>query len=139
MNDVLLIAHLIGLMIGAGGGFSGGIIGRIAASAPPERAVALRSLGPVLARLSTAGLALMWLTGAIMVWTVYGGPDQLPPLFLAKLFFILTLTIAAITIELTYAEIKRGNVKAAARLPLLGPVAGLSSILAVVFAVLTFH
>jgi hypothetical protein len=39
---------------------------------------------------------------------------------------------------MTYAEVRRGNLAAAARLPKLGPVAGASSLLAVLLAVFTF-
>ena len=39
---------------------------------------------------------------------------------------------------MSYAEIRRGNMAAAARLPKLGPVAGVSALLAVLTAVFTF-
>jgi len=55
------------------------------------------------------------------------------------MIFVATLTIAAIAVHLTYGQIKSGNTAANARLQVLGPVAGLSSILAVIFAVLAFH
>ena len=41
-------------------------------------------------------------------------------------------------IHMTYAEIRKGNVAVAARLPKLGPMAGISALLAVLFAVLAF-
>jgi len=56
-----------------------------------------------------------------------------------KFVFVLSLTAAAITVELTYGQIKSGKVEAAKRLPVLGPIAGISSLLAVTFAVLAFH
>ena len=111
---------------------------RRAAGAPPDAARTLRGLGPMLANTSAVGLALMWVTGLVMVWSRWGGPGNLPGLFWVKAIFILTLTAAAIGTHLTYAEIGRGNVAAAARLPKLGPVAGLSAILAVLFAVYAF-
>jgi hypothetical protein len=39
---------------------------------------------------------------------------------------------------MTYGEVRRGNPAAAARLPKLGPVAGVSALLAVLAAVFTF-
>ncbi len=50
----------------------------------------------------------------------------------------MTLTAASIAVHMTYAEIRKGNVAAAARLPKLGPAAGLSALLAVFFAVFAF-
>ena len=138
-SDILLALHLIGLMMGAGGGFGSAITMRSAAKASPEQAAALRMLGPSFARFSTVGLVLMLLTGPALVSLKYGGFANMPQWFWVKLFFVTTLTVAAITVELTYGQVKRGDVKAAARLPVLGPIAGISSILAVIFAVLAFH
>ena len=138
MSQAVLFLHLVGLMLGAAGGFSSALIMRRAAGAPPDAARTLRGLGPMLANTSAAGLALMWVTGLVMVWSRWGGPGNLPGLFWVKAIFILTLTAAAIGTHLTYAEIGRGNTAAAARLPKLGPVAGLSALLAVLFAVYAF-
>jgi len=137
-NDILLTLHLIGLLLGAGAGFASALVMRRAAAATGEQAVALRGLGPPLARMSLIGLVLMWLTGLGLV-SLRGGFGALPPLFWVKFVFVATLTLAAIAIEVTYAQIKSGNAAAAARLPLLGPIAGISSLLAVLFAALTFH
>jgi hypothetical protein len=139
LTDILLALHLFGLMLGAGGGFGSMTVMRIAAARPPEQAAVLRSLGPSLGRLSTVGLVLMLVTGPALVSLKYDGFANMPAMFWIKLVFVTTLTLAAIMIELTYAQIKRGNMAAAARLPMFGPVAGLSSVLAVLFAVLAFH
>jgi hypothetical protein len=126
-------------MLGAGGGFGSMIVMRAAAKTAPEPAATLRTLGPAMARFSTFGLILMLLTGPALVSLKFGGFDNMPQMFWVKLIFVTTLTLAAIAVELTYGQVKRGNVEAAARLPMLGPIAGLSSILAVIFAVLAFH
>jgi hypothetical protein len=138
MNDFLLIVHFIGLMMGAAGGVGSMIVGRAALKATPDGAVALRALGPRLGHVSAAGIVLMWISGVIMVWSLYDGPGSLPTMFWVKFIFVLTLSAAAIVIELTYAQVKSGNRAAAARLPMVGPVAGLSALLAVIFAVIAF-
>jgi hypothetical protein len=139
MNDVLLIIHFIGLMLGAAGGIASAVVMRMAAKAGPEQAGALRSLGPRLAKLSVAGLVLLWLSGITLVWSKWDGIGSLPGIFWVKLVFVLTLTAATAGIELTYAQIKSGNFAAAARLPMIGPAAGLSAFLAVIFAVFAFQ
>jgi hypothetical protein len=74
-----------------------------------------------------------------MVWSFYGGPSNLPSLFWVKFVFTLTLTAAAIAIPATYAQIRRTrNGSLAKRVQVLGPVAGLSALLAALFAVLAF-
>ena len=137
--DVLLIVHFVGLMMGAGGGLGSTIAMGYSRTLPPEQAAVVRGLGPALAHLSTAGLVLMLLTGVTMLMNKYGGMAGMPMMFHIKLLFVTTLTLAAIFIEVTYAQVRKGNAKAAAMLPRLGPVAGISSLLAVTFAVLAFH
>lgn len=138
--DTLLILHFAGLMMGAGGGIGSTIAMRHALSLPPEQANVIRGVGPALARLSTAGLILMWVAGVALVFWKYNGDfASMPPMFWVKLFFVATLTIAVIMIEATYAQVKKGNVAAAARLPRFGPMAGISALLAMIFSVLAFH
>lgn len=139
MTDILLALHLIGLMMGAGGGFGSMITMRVAATRPPEQMPAFKSLGPVMARFSFIGLIVMWATGLALVFIKYGGFTALPQLFWLKFLFVTTLTIAAIAVEFTYGQIKSGNIAAAARLPVLGPISGMSSLLAVIVAVFVFH
>ena len=137
--DVLLIVHFAGLMMGAGGGIGSTIVMGYARSLPEEQAGVVRGAGPALARLSTAGLVLMLLTGGAMVQFKYGGFGAMPTMFWVKLVFVGTLTLAVILIEVTYSQVKKGNAAAAANLPRLGPLAGISALLAVVFAALAFH
>lgn len=137
--DILLIAHFLGLMMGAGGGLGSTIVMAYARALPPEQSGPVRGVGPSLARLSTTGLILLLLTGPAMVSMKYGGFSAMPTMFWIKLVFVGTLTLAAILIEVTYARVKKGDMKAAGLLPKLGPMAGISSVLAVIFAALAFH
>jgi hypothetical protein len=137
--DILLALHLIGLMMGAGGGFGGMIVQREAAKRPPEQAPVLRSLGPAMANFSAIGLVIMLTTGFALLFAKYNGLAGLPAMFWVKMVFVATLTLAAIGVNLSYRQLKAGNAAAASRLPVFGPMAGLSSLLAVIFAVLVFH
>ena len=138
MNDFILFLHFFGLMLGAAGGFGSALIMRRAMTAPAEQAQTLRSLGPMLANVSVVGLAFLWITGLILVWSKWNGIGSLPTLFWVKFIFVVTLTAAAIAIHMTYADVRKGNTAAAARLPKLGPIAGLSALLATFFAAFTF-
>ena len=137
--DILLALHLIGLMMGAGGGFGSMITQREAATRPPEQAAALKSLGPAMVRFSAIGLVIMLATGFALVFLKYQGFGDLPLTFWIKMLFVTTLTLASILVHMTYAKIKAGNVAAASRLAILGPISGMSSMLAVIFAVFAFH
>lgn len=140
MIDALLIFHFIGLMLGAGGGMGSAVAMGAANALPPEQAAPIRGIGPALVRMSLAGLVLMVGTGVALVVVKYSADwGAMPTMFHVKLLFVLTLTIAAVAMEMVYARVKKGDEKAAGLLPKLGPVAGVSSLLAVVFAVLAFH
>ena len=139
MNQVLLFLHFFGLMLGAAGGFASAIVMRRALTLPAEEAKVLRGLGPILANVSGIGLALLWATGLILVWSKWDGFASLPQIFWVKAIFILSLTVVTGLIHMTYGEIRKGNPAAAAKLPKLGPMAGVSALLAVLFAVVAFN
>ena len=138
--DILLILHFVGLMLGAGGGIGSTVVMRHALSLPPEQGDIIRSTGPALATMSIAGLVLMLLSGFSLLAIKYEfALASMTPMFWIKMVFVTTLTIASVMIQLTYRDVKRGNTAVAARLPGLGPMAGISALLAVLFAVLAFH
>ncbi len=140
MNAFILFLHFVGLMIAAAGGLATGIIMRRAASMPPEQAKTVRGLGPLLAHVAGLGLVVLWVTGIIMVWSHWNGLGSLPSLFWVKLVFVVIVTIVTGLIHRTYAEIRRtGNAGLASRLAKLGPVSGVASLLAVLFAVYAFN
>jgi len=138
MYELSLALHFIGLTLGVGSGFASGVVMSRMKAAAPEHVAALKQLGPVLSRMSSAGLVLMWLSGGALVWQ-RGGVEALPPAFWLKFAFVAALTIVVALIEMTYAQVKSGNAAAAARLSMLGPLAGASSILALICAVIAFR
>lgn len=124
MTDFVLAAHIIGLMMGAGGGFGSMISQREALKRPADQAAVLRSIGPALANFSMIGLILMWVSGLALVFLKYGGFAGLPQMFWVKFIFISTLTFGAIATHVSYGQLKGGNTAAAARLPIFGQIAG---------------
>jgi hypothetical protein len=81
---------------------------------------------------------LLWASGLVLVWSKWDGLASLPQMFWVKAIFIASLTIVSVLINMTYAQIGKGNMAVASRLPKLGPLAGISALLAVLFAVLAF-
>ena len=137
MNQVLLFLHFVGLMLGATGGFGSALVMRRALAAGPEAAGVLRGLGPMLANVSGTGVALMWASGLVMVWSRWGGPGNLPQLLLAEDG---ARPVADGGGGGDPPDLWRDRAAASrrrlARLPKLGPVAGVSALLAVLTAVL---
>ena len=88
---------------------------------------------------SAVGLAILWLTGPLLVITKWeGGFAALPALFDVKMVFAVLLTLAVGAIHWVYGEIRKGRRERASLLPRLGPAAGIASLLTVLFAVLAF-
>jgi hypothetical protein len=114
MNEALLFLHLVGLILGAAGGFASAVIMRRALVLPADEAKAVLGLGPILANVSLTGLIVMWATGLILVWSKWGSIASLPDMFWVKAIFILSLTIVTGLIHMTYAETRKGNVALAA-------------------------
>lgn len=138
MDKALIFLHFTGLMAGAAGGLGSGIIMRKAMAMPDDQAKVVRSLGPLLNKVALIGLALLWATGLILVWSRWNGPSSLPGLFWVKFIFALALTAATALVYRTYGEIRSGNMAAAKNLPVIGQAGGVAALLAVLFAALTF-
>jgi hypothetical protein len=137
MNEILLILHFLGLAAGLSASIGNIIILRLIRAAPADAPV-LGKVPPQLARVGHIGLGLLWLTGIIMVWTIYGGPQNMPGAFWWKFACVVVVTVAVGMIDMTLKAIRSGDRAAAARLPMLGAAAGGFTILAVIFAVIAF-
>jgi hypothetical protein len=135
MPDVLLILHFIGLMISACGAM--GSVVSLATARPAARQKGGGSRGPgrIYAQLSIVGLVFLWPTGVGLLMNLHDA-DAFGVMFWMKMGFVGLLTFAVVSIELVYAGKSKqaGNLIAS-----LGPLAGLSLLVATVFSVLAFH
>jgi uncharacterized membrane protein len=139
MNEILLMLHFIGLGLGAAGSVSGFVIGRLV-TASPQDAPVLGRVPQMVKRFSGTGLALLWITGVIMLWTRWDGPGSLPGWFWVKFVFVVALTIVFGIIEAALAQAKRGDPAGASKkLQMVGPIASLLLLLIIISAVLAFN
>ncbi len=138
MNAILIMLHFFGLAAGFASSIGNVVVMRLVAASPADAPV-LRRVPPVLARIGQTGLALLWLTGLVMVWSIYGGPAKLPWEFWVKLLLVIGVTVGVVFLDLTLKQVRAGNQEAARRLPVYGGATGAMLILVVVFAVLAFH
>lgn len=137
MTDVLLIFHFLGLMLGVTGGLGGTVVLAVASPAQKAKGGPIRGIGPVLTHLSMTGLVLMWPSGiALMVVSDFN--NALGPMFWMKIGFAVAVTFATVSTLMVYGKARR-EPKVARLLLSLGPLATLSYVLTIVFAVLAFH
>ncbi len=92
----------------------------------------------VLIRVGQTALAILWLTGIIMVWSVYGGPANMPALFWVKLILVLGVTAGLVMVSLTLKAVRDGDRRAGLRLPMYGIPTGILLVLVIIVAVYAF-
>jgi hypothetical protein len=138
LDHFLVIVHFIGLALGFSSGFGNMVVaGLIAKAAPQEKAV-LGRVPPALGRLGVVGIVLLWVSGIAIIMLRYGGFAILPRPFIYKLTAVVLLTLTVIYINVLQPRAQRGDAAAMARIQTLGRLSGPLSLLAVIFAVITF-
>ena len=138
VNDILLILHLLGFGAGFAASVGNFTIMQLIQASPGDAPI-LTKVPPRLARVGQVGLAVLWVTGLIMVWSIYGGPQLLNWAFWVKIACVVALTGVAIFLDLTLRRVRAGDTAAAVNLPVFGRIAGILLLLVVIFAVLAFH
>ena len=139
LNDGLLMLHFLGLAMGFAAGFGNLVMKGLITKAQPSEAMILARFPPAISRVSDVGLALLWATGVILIFSKYGGLGVMPGVFWIKIVAVVALTGLVGFMHSLMAKAKAGDRGAMARLPKIGPFAMLSALLAIVFAVLAFH
>lgn len=139
MHKALLILHLLGFALGLSVPFANIIMaGLIDEAAPAERPILGRFPFRV-ARLGSIGLVLLWITGPWLLFAKYGGFAGVPWTFHVKLTAVVILTLGVGFIHMHKRRALAGDAAAMARIQLMARVTMAMSLLAMVFAVLTFN
>lgn len=135
---VLRVLHFVGLAMGFAVSFGNMVVaGLIAKASAPDKAV-LGRFSPAIVRVGDTGLALLWVTGLLLVFLKWGGFADLPWQFHVKVTAVVILTGVIGYIHALMRKARNGDAAAAARIPAAGKVAFLSALTALVFAVLSF-
>jgi uncharacterized membrane protein len=140
MNDALLILHLFGLGAAFTSAFGAFFVGVVTNSGLPEDAPALARMQPALARFGDAGLAILLITGPLMLWLKWGWTAPDPTMFGLKMLFVVLLVAMIVVIRINARRAFRDkDMVAFGRLAIFGRVATTFLLLVLVFAVLTFE
>lgn len=138
LDNTLVIVHFIGLTMGMSVGFSNMVMaGLIAKAAPNEKAV-LGRFPPLMGRVGTIGLALLWASGLAIVYTRYGTFSILPRYFIIKIVAVVLLTLCVTYINILQRRADKGDTAAVAQIQAIGRMTGPLALIAIVFAVITF-
>jgi uncharacterized membrane protein len=139
MQKALLMLHLLGLAMGLSVSFSGMIMRSLMASATPDERNAYAKFPPRMMRVGDIGLTLLWITGPAMLFTKYQGFAGQPWTFHVKLTAVVALTAVVGMIHANAKKAAGGDVAAARRIETIAPLAFVSAVTALVFAVITFE
>jgi hypothetical protein len=138
LYEVLLILHFLGLALGFSSSFGNAVMSVVITRAEPADKPVLGRVPPLMSRLGSVGLTLLWLTGLALVYTKWGGFATLPWPFFAKLSAVVLLTVAVVYAHRLQGLIRKGDAGAMARIQTVGKLAMTFALVALVFAVLAF-
>jgi hypothetical protein len=138
LDNVLLMLHFLGLAMGLSTGFATMVMAGVIAKATPDERVVLNRFPPAMSKIGAIGLATLWVTGLLIVYTRYGTFAILPRPFIVKIASVVLLTLCVIYINILMPRAQRGDQAAMARIQMLGKMTGPFAIIAIIFAVITF-
>jgi hypothetical protein len=139
MTSFLLILHFTGLVMGFSATFANMVTMRLIASATPQEAAILRRVPPQMLRVSSWGVALLLVTGPMLVYSKHDGAwGSLPWAFWLKMLAVVALVAIFGFLHVNMARVRKGDAVAPARVQIFAPLASASAALALVFAVIAF-
>lgn len=133
--NILIFIHIFGLVLGMGSGMSMSIAQRLVT----EPTTGFEKLTDALARNGQVGLALLWISGLLVVWLKFGGISGLSFWFWIKMVFVVVLSAALGIGAASYRKAKAGDKDAAKRAKLAGMTSGLSGLIVIFSAVFAFN
>ncbi len=139
MKDVYLILHFIGLAMGLGTSFANLFLGRSLSKLPREEAMKISMHTSVLVKMGLTGLGLLIVSGVLLLIPEWETLSHCA-FFLTKLALVAVLTFLILRINGHIQDAKIGDPEIhMAKIPLLGKLSFIISIIIVVLAVLVFH
>lgn len=136
---ILLWLHFMGIALGLGAGISlSQVAPRLVAAAPGD-ARALDTLEMALSRIGITGLTLLLVTGPLLLWLRFGGIQLMSAWFWVKMAFVALTVVGVATSKWATGRFRAGERQYAKLMLIGGRVAGISAVLAMLCATLTFN
>lgn len=136
---ILFGGHLMGLALGGAAGFGNAVVGRRLRIVGPEVREHLFGVAHGLSRLGMVGMALLIVTGPLLIWLQFGGVNALSWVFWLKMVLLVALIVDIIVMGRLEAQAEGGDLSTLKRLPVLGAVSILLLIGIVLCAVVAFE
>ncbi|HTJ58386.1 MAG TPA: hypothetical protein VL418_12565 [Devosiaceae bacterium] len=138
LNDILLWLHFLGLAAGGGALIAAGILARLVPTSPPEQRAGLMKFGGVISSVGRGGLAILIVTGPLMLWLKWGGRTPSDAWFGIKMIFVLLVVIGVVMSGIGLRRMRNGDASAV-RLATQGRIlASIALVLTILAAAVTF-
>lgn len=138
-NKVLAVLHFIGLTMGFSVSIANIVMSGLMSRAESQEQAVLGRFPPLMSRVGSVGLALLWITGISLVFTKWQGFTNLPPMFWYKVGSVVGLTITVGVIHGLERQVRSQGPSALGKVQSAGKVATLFGVLSLVLAVLAFR
>lgn len=137
VNNVLLWLHFIGLAMGGAAVVGAAVVARALPTASAEQRAGYFGVSAVLATAARAGLVLLIVTGALMLWLKFGGVVPNGTWFAIKMVLVLVVIVALVLNGMVFRRFRNGDASAQGptrQTRLVGSAALVLVVLAAVFA-----
>src|SRR5262245_17840533 len=131
--------HFLGLVMGLAVPFANIALATLMAKAAPNEKMVLGRFPFAMSKVGKIGLTLLWVTGVTMVFTRWKGFGNLPTMLQFKITCVVLLTIVVGIISALEMKAKKGDMSVIPRIQMVGKIAMVFGLLAMIFAVLTFN
>lgn len=107
--NLLIVVHLFGMVLCIGSAVTVMRARPILTTASDEQKQALHKVGQVLGENGMIGLALLWITGMLLLWLGYRGPEMFNMWFVGKLVLAVALTVCVFLTSSTALRMHGGD------------------------------
>lgn len=139
VTDLLVWLHFVALAMGGAASFGIPVIGSRMPTAPTEARPVLMSAIKGISSVSRAALAILIITGPLIVWLKYGGTSGFTVWFWVKMVLVAILLGLVIFAGILLKWTMGGDMAAAKLQPRVGMASTLTLLLIILSAVLNFH
>jgi hypothetical protein len=129
----------MGLALGGAAGFGNAVVGRRLLAAGPDVRTHLFGISHGLANLGKAGMALLIVTGPLLLWLQFGGVNAVSWVFWLKMVLLVALIVDIVVMGRLEARAEGGDASAMKHMPRLGALSTLLLIGIVLCAVVAFQ
>lgn len=131
--NLLLFLHIMGVVLGVGAGLAMSRIASLGVQANDDQKNVLLQAGKLLFGYRHIGLAILWITGPMLLWLKYGTLSGLSHWFWLKMLLVLVLSAAIGMGSKAHRQLREGDTSVAPKLKIIAQV-GTWSALGVIFS-----